>query len=125
MDDKAPFVVELLSPCDGVAIVELQGEVDIHGAPQFKEALLRGIGDGARRIIIDFTEVSFIDSTSLGVVVTGVKGIKAHGGSLEIVCPNESLRGIFVTTGLDQILGIYRTRAEALGAAEQSPRPLR
>ena len=119
MDDSTTFAVELLRPSDGVAIIQLQGEVDIHGAPQFKEALLQGIGDGAQRIIIDFTEVSFIDSTSLGVVVTGVKGIKAHGGTLGIVCPDESLRAIFVTTGLDHILGIYRSRAEALSAAER------
>jgi anti-sigma B factor antagonist len=119
MDDSTPSAVELLRPGDGAAIVELQSEVDIHSATQFKGALLQGIGDGARRIIIDFTEVSFIDSTSLGVVATGVKGIKAHGGTLEIVCPNESLRSIFVTTGLNQILGMYHTRAEALAAAQR------
>lgn len=119
MDDSTPFAVELLRPRDGVAVVELRGEVDIHGAPLFKEALRQGIDDGARRIIIDFTEVSFIDSTSLGVVVTGVKGIKARGGALAVACPNESLRAIFATTGLDQILGMYHTRAEALAAAER------
>jgi anti-sigma B factor antagonist len=116
MDERPPFEVELLRPSDDVAVVELQGEVDINAARQFEEALSRGIRGGATRVIIDFAKVSFVDSTALGVVVGGVKTTKAQGGTLSIVCCEENIRGIFETTRLDQILGIYRSRAEALAA---------
>jgi len=114
MDERPPFEVELLRPSDHVAVVELQGEVDIYAAREFEEALSRGIDDGATRVVIDFAEVTFIDSTALGVVVGGVKSVTARGGTLGIVCREESIRGIFETTRLDQILGIYGSRAEAL-----------
>ena len=96
----------------------MQGEVDINAARQFEEALSRVTREGAPRVIIDFAKVSFIDSTALGVVVGGVKHVKARGGTLDIVCCEENIRGIFQTTRLDQILNIYDSRAEALAARQ-------
>ena len=49
-------------------------------------------------------------------MVGGLKGVKAHGGSLDVVCPDESIRGVFTATGLDQVLGIYGSRTQALAA---------
>ena len=114
MDQTPPFRVELLRPFDHLAVVELEGEVDIHSASQFKRAVFQAVNEGVSRIIIDLAKVSFIDSTALGVVVGGLKGVKAHGGSLDVVCPDESIRGVFTATGLDQVLGIYGSRAKAL-----------
>jgi anti-sigma B factor antagonist len=119
MDERPLFGVELLRTSDTVAVVELEGEVDISAARQFEEALSRSIGQGATRVIVDFAKVSFIDSTALGVVVGGVKTIKAQGGTLDIVCGEDAIRAIFETTRLDQILNIYGSRAEALAAARQ------
>jgi anti-sigma B factor antagonist len=118
MNEGPPFGVELLRPSDHVAVVELQGEVDIYSSRQFEEVLSRGIRDGATRVIIDFAKVTFIDSTALGVVVSGLRSIKARGGTLDIVCCEESVRGIFETTRLNEVLDIYRSRAEALAAAK-------
>ena len=119
MDDRPQFAVELLRPSDRVAIVELEGEVDISSSRRFKDALSRGTGEGARRVIIDFAKVTFIDSTAIGVVVGGVKDMRARGGTLDIVCPEEQIRGILKTTRLDEILDVYLTRAEALAASRQ------
>jgi len=119
MAGRLPFGVELLRPSDRVAIVELVGEVDISSSRRFKDALSRGTGEGARRVIIDFAKVTFLDSTAIGVVVGGVKDMRALGGSLGIVCPEEDIRGIFETTRLNEILDIYLTRAEALAATKR------
>ena len=119
MDDRPQFAVELLRPSDRVAIVELEGEVDISSSRQFKEVLSRGTGGGAQRVIIDFAKVTFLDSTAIGVLVGGVKDMRASGGTLGIVCPEEDIRGIFETTRLNEILDIYLTRAEALAATKQ------
>ena len=119
MDERLRFGVELLKPSPGVAIVELQGEVDIYSSPQFGEVLLRGIEEGATRIVVDLGKVTFIDSTALGVVVSGVKGVRAHSGRLDIVCQDENIRRIFEITGLDRILHMYHSRQEALRAAKE------
>ena len=119
MDERPLFGVELLRPSDTVAVVALAGDVDISAARQFEMVLSRAIGPGATRVIIDFAKVSFIDSTALGVVVGGVKTVRAQGGSLDIVCGENDIRGIFETTRLDQILNIYGSRAEALAGTGQ------
>lgn len=117
MDEKPLFGVELLRACDRVTVVELEGEVDIHTSRRFEEALSRSISAGAAHVIIDFAKVTFIDSTALGVVVGGVKGIQARGGTLDIVCQEEHIKSTFEATGLDQIVDIYGSRAEALAVA--------
>ena len=116
MEERPQFGVELLRPSADLAIVELEGEVDIYSSPQFREALSQGIGEGATRVVVDLAKVTFIDSTALGVVVGGVKSLRARGGSLDIVCRDDNIRRIFEITGLDRILGMYRSRDEALGA---------
>jgi anti-sigma B factor antagonist len=118
MEERPQFGVELLRPSEDVAVVELEGEVDIYSSPQFEEALSRGIDEGATRIVVDLAKVTFIDSTALGVVVGGVKGVKTRGGTLDVVCRDENIRRIFEITGLDRILGMYQTRDAALGAGE-------
>jgi anti-sigma B factor antagonist len=119
MEERPQFGVELVRPSPDVAVVELQGEVDIYSSPQFKEVLLRGIDEGATRVVVDLAKVTFIDSTALGVVVGGVKGVRAQGGTLDIVCRDENIRRIFEITGLDRILHLYCSRQEALGAAKK------
>ncbi len=65
---------------DGDAyVIALAGEVDLYTAPEFKEALLEAIGDGAKTIVVDLTDTTFIDSTTLGVLVGGVKRLRHRG----------------------------------------------
>jgi anti-sigma B factor antagonist len=119
MEDTPQFRAELLWPFDDLAVVELEGEIDIFTSPPFYEAITEGIGQGARRVIVDLVKVSFIDSTALGVVVAGVRNIKAQGGTLDVACSQQNIRGVFETTGLDRILGVYCSLAEALAASQQ------
>lgn len=114
MEDRPQFSVELVRTSDDVAVIALTGEVDIYSAPEFKETLVRGIEDGARRIIVDLSGVTFIDSTALGVLVSGAKRVRPQNGALDIVCSDENITRIFEITGLDRIFGIYASREEAL-----------
>jgi anti-sigma B factor antagonist len=117
MEDRPQFSVGYLKPSDEVGVVVLQGEIDIYSAPQFKEVLVNGIEDGAKRVIVDLTDVTFIDSTALGVLVSGAKRVRPRNGTLDIVCSDENIIRIFEITGLDRIFGIYPSRAEALQAS--------
>ena len=117
MDERRQFGVNLLRPSERIAVVALEGEVDIHSSRQFKEALVRSIADGATRIIIDLAKVTFVDSTALGVMVSGLRAVGAHDGTLDIICCDEQIRGIFEITRLDRIMHVYRSRDEALAAA--------
>ena len=64
-------------PVGGEAyVIALSGEVDLYTAPEFKQQLLEVIGQGAKHVVVDFTETTFIDSTTLGVLVGGVKRLR-------------------------------------------------
>ena len=63
------------------------------------------------------TGIAFIDSTALGVLVSGAKRVQPKNGRLDVVCSDENITRTFAITGLDRIFGIFRTREEALRAA--------
>ena len=95
-------------------VISLTGEVDLYTAPEFKAQLLDVIGKGAKQVIVDFTDTTFIDSTTLGVLVGGVKRLRTSDGELSLVCSDRNITKIFEITGLDRVFTIYPTRAEAL-----------
>jgi anti-sigma B factor antagonist len=117
MDDRPQFSVVYETPSDDVGVVVLGGEIDIYSAPQFKEVLVNGIEGGARRVVVDLSQVTFIDSTALGVLVSGAKRVRPRNGNLDIVCTDENIIRIFQITGLDRIFGIYASRTEAMKAS--------
>jgi anti-sigma B factor antagonist len=100
---------------DGTYVISLSGEVDLYTAPEFKQQLLDVIGKGAKGVIVDFSKTTFIDSTTLGVLVGGVKRLRPNEGQLSLVCNDRNITKIFEITGLDRVFTIYPTREEALG----------
>jgi anti-sigma B factor antagonist len=108
-------------------VVSLGGEVDLYTAPELKQELHRLVGEGATRIVIDMSETTFIDSTTLGVLLSVVKRVRPEGGAVVLVCPDRNVKRIFEITLLDRVFAIFETPeagAEHLrGAAEGGHRP--
>ncbi|MEA2308526.1 MAG: anti-sigma factor antagonist [Thermoleophilaceae bacterium] len=109
-------------------VIELGGEVDLYTAPEFKERLVQVIEDGKKNLVVDLSKATFIDSTTLGVLVGGVKRLRPSGGSLALVCTDQNISKIFEITGLDRVFPIHASREEALasvaagdGAQAESP----
>ncbi|MGZ4319277.1 MAG: STAS domain-containing protein [Gaiellaceae bacterium] len=99
---------------DDAYVIALSGEVDLYTAPEFKQQLLDVIGNGAKNVIVDFSNTTFIDSTTLGVLVGGVKRLRPNDGQLSLVCSDHNITKIFEITGLDRVFTIYPTREEAV-----------
>jgi len=97
-------------------VISLSGEVDLYTAPEFKQQLLDVIGQGGKEVVVDFTNTTFIDSTTLGVLVGGVKRLRTNDGRLSLVCSDRNITKIFEITGLDKVFEIYATRDEAISA---------
>jgi anti-sigma B factor antagonist len=117
------FSVESEQVGEATHVIALAGEVDLYTAPELKQELLDAIGNGARNVVVDFTNTTFIDSTTLGVLVGGVKRLRPNGGSLSIVCSDQNITKIFEITGLDRVFTIYPTRAEALEQLDSTESP--
>ena len=97
-------------------VIELGGEVDLYTAPEFKERLVQVIEDGKKQLVVDLSKATFIDSTTLGVLVGGVKRLRPSGGSLALVCTDQNISKIFEITGLDRVFPIHGSREEALAS---------
>ena len=108
---------------DNSYVIALAGEVDLYTAPEFKQQLLDVIGKGAHDVVVDFTNTTFIDSTTLGVLVGGVKRLRTNDGRLSLVCSDRNITKIFEITGLDRVFTIHGTRDEALSAIGSATQP--
>lgn len=101
----------------GRCVVTLAGELDAHDAPRLRE-LFAGALESASggRLVLDLTQVSFLDSTVLGCIVGLLRRSREADGDLDVVLPRGNAERIFQITGLDTILTTYPTRAAALEA---------
>ena len=97
-------------------VIELGGEIDLYTAPEFKERMIQLIDAGKKRIVVDLSKATFIDSTTLGVLVGGVKRLRPTGGALALVCTDQNITKIFEITGLDRVFEIHGSRDEALAS---------
>lgn len=112
----ADFEIRSEQTDDGVAVVEVTGELDLYTAPQLKETLLSALDNGILRVVVDMTAVNFIDSSALGVLIGAVKRLNSRDGKLALVSVDENVNWIFKITGLNSVFDIYPSRDEALGS---------
>ncbi len=109
-----PFAATHQPLAQGIALVELAGEVDISTAPQFKRELEAAVSEGSTKVVVDLSQVTFIDSTALGVLVGAVRHLHPLGGSMVVVAGGHAVMRPITLTGLDRVFTIVATRDEAL-----------
>ena len=97
-----------------VAVVSALGEVDVFSAPGLDSELDAQIAAGNARLVVDLSEVSFLDSTGLGVLVKALKHAREADGWLHLVVTSDRIRKIFEITGLDASIPIFDTAQDAI-----------
>lgn len=97
-------------------VVAVMGEIDVATAPQLREYLHRVIAQGASTLVVDLLDVTFLDSTALGVLVGALKRCRELGGDLHVVVSDPRIMKIFEITGLTKVFPISDSLAAA-GAA--------
>ena len=102
---------------DNKTIVSVGGEIDVYTAPKLRDRITELVADGRYHIVIDMEAVEFLDSTGLGVLVGGLKKVRAHDGSLELVCTQDRLLKIFRITGLAKVFVIHDSADAALAGS--------
>ena len=102
---------------DGTTVVSVGGEIDVYTAPKLRDKITELVAAGSHDLVVDLEAVEFLDSTGLGVLVGGLKKVRAHDGSLQLVCTQDRLLKIFRITGLAKVFAIHGS-AEAAIAAE-------
>ena len=97
-------------------VIEVGGEIDVYTAPKLRERIIELVDEGQYHLVVDLEKVEFLDSTGLGVLVGGLKRVRGHDGSLQLVCTQERLLKIFRITGLSKVFAIHGSQSEALVA---------
>ena len=98
----------------GRTVVAVGGEIDVYTAPKLRDTITELVAAGNYDLIIDMEQVEFLDSTGLGVLVGGLKKVRAHDGSLHLVCNQDRLLKIFRITGLAKVFTIHESADAAL-----------
>lgn len=100
----------------GIAVVRLDGQLDLLSTADVKKRLAYLVDQGATLVIVDMGNVSFIDSSGLAALISGLKTTRIAGGNLCIARPGSEVRTILELTRMDQILQMYTTVEEAIVA---------
>jgi len=107
---------------DGIAVVQVTGEVDVASCGVLRDSLLRIVtGDGFRGLVVNLAGVRFIDSTGIGVLVGVWRAVLATTGQMVLAAPAPRVRHVLDTAGLTKILSVHDTEAGAVHAARQPP----
>jgi anti-sigma B factor antagonist len=96
-----------------VPVVAVSGEIDVATAPQLRESLHRIIAEGDSTIVLDLLGVTFLDSTTLGVLLGALKRCREKGGDLHLVVADPRIMKIFEITGLTSVFTIATSLAAA------------
>lgn len=109
------FRVEEVHPRPGVAVLAVYGEVDLHVAGELRDHLT-ALLDSEPLLVVDLTGVTFVDSMTLGVLLSALKRARSTGGQLRLVLPPSGVRRMFELTLLDRVFDFDETRDEAVTA---------
>ena len=90
------------------------GELDAYTVGQFRESLAELAG--APRLLIDLSDVPFMDSAGLGALIGGIRRAREAGGDVAVACSRPTLTRLLHTTGFDRIVPVTETVEEAAAA---------
>jgi anti-sigma B factor antagonist len=117
--DRTTVDLSLTTRTEGdKTVVAVGGEIDVYTAPKLREQIVQLVEDGHYHLVVDMEQVEFLDSTGLGVLVGGLKRVRAHDGSLRLVCTQERILKIFRITGLTKVFPVHASVAEAVAATD-------
>ncbi|MEU0029761.1 STAS domain-containing protein [Streptomyces sp. NPDC006335] len=112
---QAHLAVTQHTTADGVHVASLAGQIDHTTAPIFRQALTTDDGS-PRHTVIDFHDVTFMDSSGINVLVAANNAARADGGWLRLARTPARVLDLLHIVGLDDIIPLYSTLDGALAA---------
>lgn len=97
------------------SILPLEGEIDLHVSPQIGASLAKLIEKKPAQLVVDLSQVSYIDSSGLAVLIEAMQNVSSYGGEFALCGLQEGVRPIFEIARLDQVFRIFPDTASALG----------
>jgi anti-sigma B factor antagonist len=98
----------------GVTVVEVDGQLIVGNRHELKDMIQAALDRGERKLLVDFSQTGYIDSSGLGALVSISKRIREASGELRLAGLNDDLRSLFELTKLDTLFTIAETPEQAL-----------
>lgn len=114
MSRALPYEIHRSDAGPNTGVVVASGEIDAYAALSLREMLISLADDGRVRVVVDMSEATFIDSTSIGVLVGHLRRVRRAGGSLSVVCANENVLRTFEIAGVEREFEILPRFSQAL-----------
>jgi len=100
----------------GVLVCYMSGEIDINTAPEVKKSFDKLINDKKEKLVINFKDVSYVDSSGLATLVEILKGLRSYGGKLKLCNLSTKVKNLFEITKLEKLFDIAQDEEEAVQA---------
>ena len=114
------FDIDISSLESGAVVVSVTGDIDLFTTPEFKQAVAEAMSRDADEVVVDLSRSTFMDSSSLGVLIGAHRKLARRGRPLVVVCDNEAILKVLRVTGLDGVFDVVATLgnpAEPLAAS--------
>jgi anti-sigma B factor antagonist len=104
-----------------VELLAVSGEIDIASAPRLITSLNEALGECALPVVVDLTDVGFMDSTGLALLLNAHRRLARRGQGFAVVCIDGPVRRVFTITDMVETLRVRPNREAAVQAALSPP----
>ena len=106
----------------GVSVVNIRGRITLgEGASSLNDTLRGMAGAGHRNILLDLAEVSYLDSSGLGVLISSFATVAHLGGQLKLASVNDRLRDVMLITKVYTVFDVYEDVATGVASFHELP----
>ncbi len=106
----------IVEPVEGVVVVAVVGDVDLATAPGMEECLSTQLAAGRVRLVLDLSQVAFMGSVGLRVVLSLLQASRQKGGDLRLCAAQPGVAKLLRVAGASEVMRIFATRGEAVGS---------
>jgi stage II sporulation protein AA (anti-sigma F factor antagonist) len=114
-----PLSVEVSLPREDVALITVQGYLDADTATEFQHHLANQLHHGRRHFLLDLSEVPFMDSSGMNIILRVYQEARELPGSVHIISPTPAVRRILDLTGVSITVPVSESTEEALALVDQ------
>lgn len=93
--------------------IAIAGELDLYSAPGLRELVLKAVNAGRLHLVLDLSEVTFVDSSGFAVMVSAYKRVRALGGQMRVCCADKQVSSAMRVSGLDRVFEVFPDMAAA------------
>jgi anti-sigma B factor antagonist len=111
---KTAVIARFMPQKDRPNVLPLEGEIDLHVSPEVAQALHAMIAKKPKRVVVDLTKVTYLDSSGLAVLIDGMQKVQEYGGQFALAGVQESVQHILEIARLDQVFRIFPDTDSAL-----------